>query len=197
MEISHEPPPALEEIRPQKRIDKERLEVSVYTSTCILTGCIITGYVHRLPRQRILDLLNNIPVGGVRLDVDFLPLTEVTIHSSNGEKVIIETALIHRDNILFVIEVGQSSVLAGEGAGRPLPHVGKSTVGVSLSLASYKLSGRMHKDTVQRLSDLLNSGARFLPVTDVQIVDSSGNSQTASFAAINRAQIIYAEEISH
>jgi len=197
MEISHEPPPALEEIRPQKRIDKERLEVCVYTSTCVLTGCIITGYVHRLPRQRILDLLNSVPVGGVRLYLDFLPLTEVTIHSSNGKEVITATALIHKNNILFVVEVGQSSVLAGEGAGRPTPLVGRSPVGVNLYLASYKLSGKLHKEKGQRLSDLLNIGDRFLPVTDVQIVDSSGNSQTASFAAINRAQIVYAEEISH
>jgi len=126
----------------------------------------------------------------------FWPLTEVTIYSSNGTEATTETALINKDNILFVIEAGQSSGLAGERTYRSLPLVDKSPLFANLYVPSYKLSGKMHSAEGQRLSDLLNTGDRFIPATNVQIVDSSGNSQTASFVAINKAQIIYSEEIS-
>lgn len=166
------------------------MEVRVHTPICILTG-----YVHCFHGQRLLDLLNSVLVGGLRAYFDFLPLTEVTIYSSNGTEATTETALINKDNILFVIEAGQSSGLAGERTYRSLPLVDKSPLFANLYVPSYKLSGKMHSAEGQRLSDLLNTGDRFIPATNVQIVDSSSNSQTASFVAINKAQIIYSEEI--
>jgi hypothetical protein len=125
-----------------------------------------------------------------------LPLTEVTIYSSTGTETATETALVNKDNILFVIELGQSSGVAGDRTYR-LPLIGKSALVANLYVPSYKLSGKMHSTKGQRLSDLLNTGDRFLPVSNVQIVDSSGNGQEAAFVAINKAQIIYSEEISH
>jgi hypothetical protein len=192
MEMSHEQQTVLAAIRQEKRIDKARLEVRVHTPTGILTG-----NVHCLPRQRLLDLLNSVLVGGLRAYFDFLPLTEVTIYSPNGTEATTETALVNKDNILFVIEVGQTSGIGGERAYRSLPLVGKPPLVANLYVPSYKLSGKMHSTKGQRLSDLLNTGDRFLAVTNVQIVDSSGNSQEAAFVAINKAQIIYSEEISH
>ena len=189
--MSPESEPTLTVIRPEKRIDKERLEVSVYTPTCILTG-----HVHCLQKQRLLDLLNSILVGGLRTYFDFLPLTEVTIYTLDGTEATTKAALINKDNILFVIGVEQSSGLAGESTYKSLPFVGKSPIVASLYLPSYELSGKMHSAKGQRLSDLLNTGERFLPVTDANIVSSSGVEQTATFVAINKAQIIYSEEIS-
>jgi hypothetical protein len=191
METPLEPEPGLSTTRSEKHIEKQQREVRIYTSTNIFNG-----FVHCLPRQRLLDYLNSVLVGKLQTYVDFLPLTEVTICSPNGTEATTEMVLINRDNILFVIEVGQSPTAAAAMPYRSLPFVEKSPVFATLDVPPYKLSGKMYSAREQRLSDLLNIGGRFLPVTDAQILDPAGNSQKASFVAINKMKIIYAEEIS-
>ncbi|MBM3166208.1 MAG: hypothetical protein FJZ94_01975 [Chloroflexi bacterium] len=192
METEHEPAPVLAATGSNKHLEKERLAVCVYTSVGIFSG-----YVHCIRSQRLLDVLNSVLVGGLRAYFDFLPLTYVTIYFSDGTEATTKTTLINKDNILFVAEVGQTSRIDSRETGKSLPRVSKSPVVANLCVPPYKLRGEMHSTTRQRLSDLLNTGDRFLPITNVEIVASSGNSQTVPFVAINKAQIIYSEETSH
>ncbi|MBM3172870.1 MAG: hypothetical protein FJZ85_04010 [Chloroflexi bacterium] len=192
METGHESGPVLEATGSSKHIAKERLAVCVYTSIGIFSG-----YVHCIRSQRLLDLLNSALVGGLRAYFDFLPLTQVTIYFSDGTEATTKTTLINKDNILFVTEDGQTSGIDSGGTGKSLPRVSKSPVVANLCVPPYKLRGEMHSIKGQRLSDLLNTGDRFLPITNVEIVAPSGDSQAVSFVAINKAQIIYSEETSH
>lgn len=173
-----------------KYVEKERLKVWAYTSTCILSG-----YVHRLYQQRLLDLLNGVLVEGSRADADFLPITEVT-HATDGIETTVQFACINKASILFVSEVGQFRGLGGKSGYKLPPVVEKIPVVAKLQTPYYTLSGQMYCAKRQRLLDLLNTRARFLPVTNVDIVSCSGSSQwAADFVAVNKEQIIYLDEV--
>jgi hypothetical protein len=163
----------------------------VYTSTCILSG-----YIYCLHKQRLLDLLNSVLPGGLPVDTDFLPVTEATIHTLNDTETTTQFALINKANILFISEIKQHGEPSTEASYKLPPAIGKFLIIAKLYIPPYVLSGQMHCAKGQRLSDLLNRKDKFLPMTNVDIVPSSGIRQSAVFVAVNKAQIIYAEETS-
>jgi hypothetical protein len=191
MEISHKSHSSLVVGSPERHVTKERFKICVYTPTCILSG-----YIYCLHKQRLLDLLNSVLAGGLRVDTDFLPVTEATSHTLNDTETTTQFALINKANILFVSEIKQHGEPSTEASYKLLPAVGKFLIIAKLYIPPYILSGQMHCAKGQRLSDLLNTKDKFLPMTNVDIVPSSGIRQSAVFVAFNKAQIIYAEEAS-
>jgi hypothetical protein len=132
----------------------------------------------------------------LRDDTDFLPVTEATSHTLNDTETTTQFALINKAKILFISEIKQHGEPSTEASYNIPPAVGKSLIIAKLHIPSYILSGQMHCAKGQRLSDLLNAKDKFLPMTNVDIVPSSGIRQSAVFVAVNKAQIIYAEEKS-
>jgi hypothetical protein len=170
---------------PGRHVDKKQMEICVYTATYMLMG-----HIYCLEQQRLLDLLNSVTVGALRVDTDFLPISEATSYTPDEAKTATQFALINKANILFANEIEQQK----EPGTRLRPAVGKFLVTATLHSPPYMLSGQMHCAKGQRLSDLLNTKDMFLPMTKVDIVSSSGIRQSVAFAAVNKTQIIYAEE---
>ena len=168
-----------------------RLKVRLYTCAHILDG-----YIHVLPKQRLLDILNGVLRGALRTDEEFLQVSEAGLCSSDGTKVTLRSAYINRANILFAreIEDGQTQGPGGEVGHKLYPFVSKSPATVRLYMPLYTLTGQMHCAKGQRPSDVLNTGERFLALTNVQIVPSGGSSESVSFVAINKEEIISLEE---
>lgn len=191
MEISHKSHSSLVVGSPERHVTKEQFKICVYTPTCILSG-----YIYCLHKQRLLDLVNGVLVGGWRVDADFLPVTEATSHTLNDTETTAQFILINKANILFVSETKQHGEPSTEASYELPLEVGKFLITAKLHVPPYILSGQMHCAKGQRLSDLLNTKDKFLPMTNVDIVPSSGIRQSAAFVAANKAQIIYAEETS-
>jgi hypothetical protein len=147
-----------------------------------------------LNKQRLLDLLNSVLVGGLRVDTGFLPVTEAISHTLDDTETTAQFALINKANILFISEIKQHGEPSTEASYKLSPTVGKFLIIAKLHIPPYILSGQMHCAKGQRLSDLLNTKDKFLPMTNVDIVPSSGIRQSAGFVAVNKAQILYAEE---
>jgi len=168
-----------------------RLKVRLYTSAHILDG-----YIRMLPEKRLLDILNGVLRGTLRTDEEFLQVSEAELCSSDGTKVTLQSAYISKANILFAreIEDGQTQGLGGEVRHKLYPFVSKSAAAVRLCMPLYTLTGQMHCAKGQRLSDVLNTGEKFLALTNVQIASSGGNSESVSFLAVNKEQIISLEE---
>ena len=190
MEIPHKSNSSLPVGSPERHITKEQLKVCVYTPTCMLSG-----YIHCLQRQRLLDLLNSIVVGELRLGTDFLPLTEVNSHNQDGKETTMQFALINKPNILFVSEIEKQAEPSIEVSHKLPPTREKFIITAKFYIPPYMLSGQIHCTKGQRLSDLLNTKDRFIPMTNVDIVQSSGVLQPSTFVAVNKNQIIYAEEV--
>jgi hypothetical protein len=130
----------------------------------------------------------------LHVDTDFLPVTEATSHTLNDTETTTQLALISKANILFISEIGQHGEPITEASYKLPPVREKFLIIAKLHIPPYILSGQMHCAKGQRLSDLLNTKDRFIPMTNVDIVPSSGIRQSAVFVAVNKAQIIYAEE---
>jgi hypothetical protein len=176
---------------PERHITKEQFKACVYTPTYILSG-----YIYCLHKQRLLDLLNGVLPGGLPVNIDFLPVTEATSHTLNDKETTTQLALINKANILFISEIEQHGEPSTEASYKLPPAREKLPIIAKLHIPPYILSGQMHCAKGQRLSDLLNTKDMFLPMTNVDIVPSSGIRQSAVFVAVNKAQIIYAEETS-
>jgi len=170
----------------------ERLKVQVHTP-----AHIFTGYVHLLPQQRLLDILNGILAGTMRREEAFLPLFEASASTRDGKETALESAYI---NILFAREVeeGKSSERSDEVEHKLYPFITKSPVSVQLLMLGYTLTGhgQMHCAEGQHLGDVLKSETRFLPLTRVQIRSSAGGSESElDFVAVNKEQIIALQEL--
>jgi hypothetical protein len=168
-----------------------KLKVRLYTS-----AHIVDGYIHVLPKQRLLDILNGMLRGALRTDEEFLQVNEAELYSADGTKVTLQSGYINKANVLFAreIEDGQTGGPGGEVGHKLYPFVSKSAAAVRLYMPLYTLTGQMHCAKRQRLSDVLNRGERFLALTNVEIVSSGGSSESVSFLAINKEQIISLEE---
>jgi hypothetical protein len=76
------------------------------------------------------------------------------------------------------------------------PYVNKSSMRIRLHLPFYVLNGYMHCAQGERMSDVLNLSLRFLPLTNVEICPSAGKSKLVGFIAVNKCQIILAQDFA-
>jgi len=147
--MSQRPKPRLSTIKPDRHIDKRQLEVSVYMLTCT-----VRGNVYRFPKQRLLDLLNSVLVGGLRAYFDFLPVTDATFYYPFGIETRTKFALLNKDNIFFVSGESEETELDIKGAYRLSPTLGKRGTFTQIHMPSYTLIGQLHANRGQRLSDV-------------------------------------------
>lgn len=183
-------PVALPVNSPEKHVKKEL--VWIYTPTCIFVG-----YVYHLHRQRLLDILNGVSVGGLHTNEELLPVSEVVLDYPGGKEVAMRFALVNKANILFVREAEHDLTRQSskENSHKLYPVVDKIPVTAKLHMPSYTLIGQMHCAKGQWPSDLLNMGERFLALTNVEMLSATGTSESGiSFLAINKEQIIYVEQ---
>lgn len=175
----------------------KQVEVKAYMVDPVCTVC--TGYIDVPPHRRLLDVLNGIPLGELRVDEEFLPVSEARISSlDGGSEVTVQNAYLNRAKILFVKEVGgeETRGLGDEVAPEQYPFVDKLSAPIRLLTPLFTLTGRMYCAKNQRLRDVLNWTPRFLPLTDVNICPAGGESESGvSFVAVNKEQIIFAQEL--
>jgi len=167
--------------------EKKQVRVQIYVSTGLCTG-----YVHCPSQWRLLDILNRVLVGGLWGNGEFLPLSQAEMRFFDGRKAAVQSAYINKADILFLRETedGQTRGLGGKAGHKPYPFVPKTFTAVRLYMPSYTLSGRMHYPGGRGVSDVLNSGLRFIPLTNVEICPGAGNSESGvGFIAGNRESI--------
>lgn len=70
--------------------------------------------------------------------------------------------------------------------------ISKDVILADIQTVTHRLRGNVHVRKGDRLSDEVNQPNLFLPVTDVQILGSDGESLvTCSFMVLNRSHIIW------
>ena len=176
----------------EKTIKKKWVKVQIYTPSHICTG-----HLHCPHERRLLDVLNSLLAGELRVNEEFLSVSEVEMSSLDGSEMAVQSAYINKANILFVrgIEDGETRGLGSQVGHKPYPFVPKSSKVVKVYMSFYTLTGQMHCTKGERVWDVLNSGLRFLPLTNVKICPSAGGSERVSFVAVNKGQILSLEEV--
>jgi hypothetical protein len=171
----------------RRKTEKERMKVQIYTCTHILTG-----FLNILPKQRLLDMLNGPLRGALHINEEFLSINESELCSLNGTKVTLESAYVNKTNILFAREVEDTT---GKTEYKLYPFVSKTPIAVRLYLPLYTLTGDMYLAESQRLPAILNSSDRFSALTKVQILSTTGTSESVPFVAVNMTKIHFLEEV--
>jgi len=165
------------------------VKVQIYMPTHIYVGFTYC------PHERLLDSLN----GVVMPNEEFIILSDVKVRSPDGSETALPSAYVNKVNILFVreIERGETRGLGGKAGPKPYPFVPKLSAAVKVYMPFYTLKGEMHYAKGERVWDVLNSGRRFLPMTNAEISPSAGSSESGiSFIAVNKEQILSLEEYS-
>jgi len=119
------------------------------------------------------------------------------VSNQDGNDAMLPLAYINKANILFIREVegGQTSGLGGATGHKLYPFVPKLSVAAKVYIPFYILNGLIHFPKGRSIVDALNSPAGFPPpFTDAEIYQLADCSElTASFIAINKAQILSIE----
>jgi hypothetical protein len=175
--------------------------IPVNVVVCILE-CTLSGTTYRMHQQRLLDVLHSSLVANShRLGKEFLPLTDVHMFFSSGEKEYLQSTHVNKWSILLVAERGggqpsSNNLLESERLPNPLFRP-KRVVSARLRIPPHDLVGKMHADPGLGLVHVLDGEQMFLPMTDVIITPPllTGEWQF-SFVAVNKHQIARIEEWS-
>jgi len=173
----------------EKMGKKKWVKVQIYTPTHIWAG---SAYC---PHERLLDFLNGVLMPA---NEEFITLSNVKVRSPDGSEATLPSAYINKANILFVreIEANETRGLGGQAGHKLYPFVPKGSTSVKISMPFYNLSGQVHYAKGEHVYNVLNSGIRFLAMTDVEICPSAGSSESAvSFIAINKRHVLSLEEM--
>ncbi|MCX5997595.1 MAG: hypothetical protein NTV42_08355 [Chloroflexi bacterium] len=167
----------------------KQFEVLVCTGALSFRGTLRCDF-----SQRLIDALNE----GVRTDtwvkvVKFLPILDVTMTGTGvGEKKF-PSIYIAKSNIVFVAQI------SGDNTEKPLrayPFREKLPVVVMayaarVSDVQYALDGRIYVETWGKVIDTVESEARFVPLTQVEINPPlPGAGSRFDFVALNKDHII-------
>lgn len=167
----------------------KQFEVLVCTGALSFTGTLRCDF-----SQRLIDALNE----GMRTEtsekmVRFLPLVNVTMMGTTGDEQDFPRIYIAKNSIVFVAQISD------EGSERPLrtyPFKGKRPIAVTVYASGvpgvqYALNGRMYVETGSQVIDTIESDARFLPLTQVEIEPAPPRAGSRfDFVALNRDQVI-------
>jgi len=170
--------------------DLRQVDVVVCT-----TAGIFVGHTYRTSRLRLLDVLNKgFAARGMRIALDYIPMTEVEMHFPEGGRQALASVHIRKANIVFVAE---------KGGGQPdddISRVGKVVVAkkpveAKVCVAPYILVGRLHSIAWTELVTSLHQEELFIPLTKVQISPALPTGETQfDFVAVNKDQVIYVGE---
>jgi len=167
----------------------KQFEVLVCTGALSFTGTLRCDF-----SQRLIDALNE----GMRTEtlakvVGFLPLVNVTMTGTQGDKQKSQSIYIAKNNIVFVAQIPDGR---SEKPLRTYPFQGKLPVAVMVHASGvsglhYTLNGRMYVDSGEQVIDAIESEARFLPLTHVEIEPAPPGAESRfNFVALNKDHII-------
>ena len=167
----------------------ELVELDFFTQTQVITGTISCP-----DGMRILDMFNTPNAGLQNRKMEFIQIKESTTKDSESAQR--RTIWLKKDLILFVLASDEN---LGRGVGarkdaKVYPFVSKTPMKLSVEVQKYVITGNLFQAKNQQTSDVLNDGAFFLPMTDVNITLGSQLFRTGPFAAINKQQIVSAVE---
>ena len=167
----------------------KQFEVLVCTGELLFRGTLRCEF-----SQRLINALNE----GVQTDtsskaVDFLPLVNVSMTGIKGGEKKYPRMYIAKSNIIFVAHT------SGKNLEKPLstyPFKEKLPVIVMAQMAvisnlNYRLKGRIYVDTWGQVIDTIESEARFIPLTQVEIEPAlPGGISRFDFVALNKQRIV-------
>ena len=176
----------------QRQVDPETLELECFTG-----NEVITGFVRCPTELRLIDALNSGERSNGGPFVHFVDPFDTGAVRADGKAG--DVCAVSKSAIYFAA-VSDPDIRRGAGAngGRGFhPFVLKSPVQVSLRLAEYKLTGRIHLCQGQTIDAVLKESSQFVPMTEVAIAREDWSYGSRPFVAVNREHVIgSAEEIS-
>ena len=158
---------------------------------------IIIGYIRRPQEERLLDILNGILAGQSEDSSGFLEVIDMTISHPDGRKEKLPVVYFNKLTIqLAALSDGDTARGIGGKVGyRYPPFIQKSPVAVRLYMPTYVLIGSMHCARGQRIRNVLQEKAMFLPVTNARIrAAANGTWWGAPLVAANRKQVLSLQE---
>jgi hypothetical protein len=173
-------------------MDAERLAVTLYMQTQVLTGAVLQPH-----EQRLSDLLNGALPGPAENSGTFLKLSDVTISHADGRKERLPATYVNKATIQMAAtpEADAARGIGAKFGPKPYPFVPKSPVRVSLRMPAYALIGSMHRAGGQGIWNVIEEKLMFLPLTNARIrPTTNGIWWTALFVAVNREQILSLQE---
>jgi hypothetical protein len=165
--------------------------------TLCVQSHILSGFVYLQSDERLLDLLNGMPVKRLESRGKFLALSDVTVHQGDavGEKL--SSAYINKAAI-YMAATWNSDLGRGLGARsgqKPYPFVEKMPIPVRLWISEFLLIGSMYCASGQRAWHVLEEEQMFLPLTNVEVRPlADGIWSDVPFVAVNREQVLSLQE---
>ena len=171
-----------------------RYEVMICTGELVFTGIFKYGF-----EQRLIDALNE----GVRLNpqakiVDFVILQDAVMTGPGNMEKHYPQIYIAKHNVIFMAQV------TSRKRDKPMtgyPFRPKTSIGVTIFAAQiymaqtnvkpYELNGEIYVDSWGQIVDTLETGAQFIPLTNVVIEHAPKHvGSRYDFLAINKQRII-------
>lgn len=176
------------------RNDPDLRQVDVVVST---TAGTFVGHTYRTSRLRLLDALNKgFAARGVRIGLDYIPMTDVEMYLPEGGKQTMASVHIRKANVVFVAERSGGQVDTDSSkAGRVI--VAKRAVEAKVCMAPHVLVGKLHSAAWAELITSLYQQEIFIPLTKVHISPELATGESYfEFLAVNKDQVIYVGEAS-
>lgn len=152
----------------------------------------ITGHIFCLSGRRLIDQLNG--TSPKEDYIPFLPSKETKMGGGKGKFV-----CLNKRNIVFVRELvkNETKERGLKNGNMGYPFVAKSAKRVKIKVPFYSIIGDLHLAGLKRVSDVVNLKNRFLPLTDVNLLNilSGARQQNIRFLALNKEQIVSVEEV--
>jgi len=175
--------------------------VRVAVVVCTVSGTY-SGITYRLSDQRLLDALNEgFTSKALRMGKDFVPLTDVQAYFPTGTKVHLASryasTYIRKANVFFVGERAPRQGERAEAGDRPKVRRArtKKNIAAEIHMPPYILKGQIYAEVWQELIQALDSGERFLPLTNVNLWPELANGESRfDFVAVNKDQVVYLGE---
>jgi hypothetical protein len=171
---------------------KKQIKIQVFTD-----DAIFNGYICCHSGMRLLDVLNG-GVGSLCSDSKFVCISRCEKDTQDINELRKNAVYINKSKILFLKEDENLNDIEPNKAKRQTayPYVEKISALYRVKSMTYNLEGYVHHLKGQNVNDILNSGSRFLPMTDVKINTENGCiTSRADFIAVNKEQISFLENI--
>ena len=164
------------------------IPLKFYVETDVLRGSV------ELPiNLRITDFLNETSEKKHTSFNRFLEVRDATIEHVDGTQERQQSTYINKMAILLV-ETAEGNSARGIGARvgcNGYPFVQKIPIQVVIKMPRHRLLGHMHCPNGQGVGEVIHTGVKFIPLTDVQIrTEGEDRWVRAPFTAVNRMQIL-------
>ncbi len=182
--------------------ESEGSELHRHYDVLVCTGeLVFSGKMRCNFSQRLLDALNE----GIRTEtrshlMDFLTLSDVTVHNPRDGKITAPRVHISKNNIIFVAQarsVTPDKPLTTYPFSQKIP-VMVMAYAAGASTIQFKINGCIYVDSWGHITDRLEGEELFIPLTQVKVEPSMpGNRSRFDFIALNKERIVSIGEVLH